>query len=517
MSEAKRTLYRVVSNYARLLTTLCLGLVLVRWLLGAVGDEAYGLIAFLGTSAGLAQSLQWIAQRSLIRELGTALHSGDSGYFRRAFNSALVLCLGVGAVTAALLVGLIVLIAFFPVPAHLVSAARWFVLAKAVESAVVIGLSPVYNMYLITERMGWHNFWQTMKRVALTASAGWVLLVGADDPAGGVVIYGWCSAGLTALAQCIPSLLLIRQDADLWPRLSLATVAEIRSILTIGLWNALVQFALGGYQSVAGFFMFGLYGPLGGRLFGIGMQLAFYARVISTGITAGLDAVSTRISHTGSGDAIHRQMYHASRLQGVVMFPTMVATFLLAQPLITAWVGDQLQDAGVEIPLITLIVRALCVGVLAMSISEVWMHILYGAGHIRRYAPIVVAGLVGYPVVVTGAVLVLPEPWRTAGPAFAMSGVYVAAQLIGVGWVARGRLGVSVGQLLGPLVRPAVASLACVPVLLGAAHGFERLGLVALVVVGGVYGLAYAAVTWFGVLSRDERARVMRFGRSRIG
>ena len=53
-SEAKKGLLRIVANYARLLTTLVCGLAVVPLLVAWLGDQAFGLIALMGSSIGFA-------------------------------------------------------------------------------------------------------------------------------------------------------------------------------------------------------------------------------------------------------------------------------------------------------------------------------------------------------------------------------------------------------------------------------------------------------------------------------
>ena len=57
MSEARRSLIRIVSNYLRLFTTLLLAFYLARLLLVGVQKDAFGLIAFMGANAGLADRI----------------------------------------------------------------------------------------------------------------------------------------------------------------------------------------------------------------------------------------------------------------------------------------------------------------------------------------------------------------------------------------------------------------------------------------------------------------------------
>ncbi|HBZ96462.1 MAG TPA: hypothetical protein DEO57_01295, partial [Phycisphaerales bacterium] len=87
MSEARRGLIRITTNYGRLMATLVIGLILVPVQLAWVGPNGFGLIAAIGASTGLAAMLQDIMRQSMVRELGTVWHAAnapDSGPEERA-------------------------------------------------------------------------------------------------------------------------------------------------------------------------------------------------------------------------------------------------------------------------------------------------------------------------------------------------------------------------------------------------------------------------------------------------
>ncbi|HVP73784.1 MAG TPA: hypothetical protein VMS30_08600, partial [Phycisphaerales bacterium] len=153
MSESRRAAARIAANYVRLIAGVALGLALVRLQLRTLGGEVVGLIALLVSTIGLASVIEEAIENSMVRELGTAHHSGDRARFAVVYNSALaVSTLAAGCVALVYAIILLVL-PLLDVPLELLSAARWFIVAKMLESAIIVALAPANNMYLATERM----------------------------------------------------------------------------------------------------------------------------------------------------------------------------------------------------------------------------------------------------------------------------------------------------------------------------------------------------------------------------
>ena len=90
MKPSHSSVVRVGSNFARLFLTFAIGLLVVRALL-RFGDDAYGLIALLGTGTGLALILKEVVRFATVPVLGQAFHSDEESWFEQVYNSAMLL------------------------------------------------------------------------------------------------------------------------------------------------------------------------------------------------------------------------------------------------------------------------------------------------------------------------------------------------------------------------------------------------------------------------------------------
>jgi hypothetical protein len=244
MSESKRAAGRIVANYVRLIVGVILGLALVRLQLRGLGGEVVGLISLIVSTIGIASVIEESVENSLVRELGGAHHAKDHARFAVMYNSALAACAG-AALCVAAVYGLILLaLPLLTIDPGLLPAARWFVVAKLVESATVVALAPANNMYLATERMVAFNLWLLARRAAIVVAAGVTLLVQPATPAAGLILFGWLSAFLHATTIIAAVVSLAWQDRRLVPRWSCIDRRAVRTIASTSGANALM-FAAG--------------------------------------------------------------------------------------------------------------------------------------------------------------------------------------------------------------------------------------------------------------------------------
>ncbi len=507
-SEAMRALIRIGANYGRLAVSLVLGLTLVRLLLGALGNEAYGLIALLGSTIGLSAFLRDVVRRSMIRELSAAYHGGDPLALRRTYNAAMLLATGIGLVTLALFGLLLILLPFFQIPEALLPAARWFVAAKGIELFVLIALGPSVNMYVVTERMVEYNGWLIAERAAAVTAAAWITLgPGVESVATGIVLYGVLSAGLVILTLLAASARITIADRRLVPAPLLANREAFGPLLRIGGWYAAVLIAMNMHLRLGGVIMNLAFGLFGNLIFGLAMTLASYMRMIATGMTTGLDAVTGRLSSSRGDQAVRQLAHHATRLHGLATFPAAVILLVLAEPLLQLWVGGRVADPATALPLTATLVRVLAIGIAVRSISDGWITVLYGAGHIASYAPVVIVGGIASPLLAVLLLVVLPEAVRYTAVAWAFSAIMFVVHGCLVPWIAGRTLGIDGWQLIGALVRPLAVSIAAAPILLVASWRVQSWTLWHLGAAVTVFGVVYAVLVFLFVADTRERER----------
>jgi len=507
-SEARKGILRVLSNYGRLITTLVMGLFVVRILLRAVGDDAFGLIAFMGSTVGLTAMLRDIVNRSLVRELGEAIRTDR---FPTVLNSALGLMLVLGLISLGLFGILIWALRFFDkIPPDMMFACRVFVLTKGLETFFTLFLSPYFNSYLITERMVAYNLWRIADRSSVFLAAIALLVMDIHDPADGIMLYGVLTTALVLLVQLASAVGMVSLDRRYLPRPSLASLKEMIAICRVGGWNAAQVAATSAHARIDGLLMFLWMGPLGGRLFGIAFQLTSYIRQTAVGMTQGLDAVATRMSVTAEQEQINRLTDYSTRFNAAVVLPTMAAMAVMATALIEVWVRDRLGDPATEIPMIATLIRVFAIGILARSIGDGWIAIFYGAGHIRRFAPAIVYSAIANPVIAVALWFTLPKPIAYLAPAIAYALTLLASNMVAVPLLAAQPFHIKPRQLFIPMTRPAIVTLLALPILVIAELEITTWNLRTLAVVGAGYGLAVLVLSWWIVLKTNERRRLLQ-------
>lgn len=509
--EFRRAAIRIASNYVRLLATLVVGLYLVRVLLATVGEEGYGLVALLVSTVSIVVIVEEAASWSMIRELGAAHHGGDRTEFHRMFNSAVKLCLYAAGGIVLIFMGILLALPLMDISPALLPAARWFVVAKAIETGVLVLLSPQFNMYLVLERMAAYNFWLVARRfTGLAAAASLFWFADTHDPSRGLIIFGWLSAALMILTMAISAAIITVQDRRLIPHLPSSTSQGMKAFVSISGWNIAIQ-ASQTLAFPAGAIIMNLgFGLIGNMLYGFATQLGGYARMIASGMTYGLDAVATRMSTGAAGAAardMHQLVRYSTMLHGLAAFPAMAILGVLAHPLLVLWVGSKVQDSQ-SLDQAATMMRVLLIAFGIMVLCECWTRILFGAGFVRSYAPLVIIGNICTPFVATALLFILPQPVRYTAVAWALSLIYSVFYLGFIPRKTATALGMGYWEVLSPLIRPLVCSAVCVPVLVAFVWGVRQWNLVWIAAAVLAYGAMYALLVWLWVLQPAERARL---------
>lgn len=518
-SEAKRGFIRITSNYGRLLTTFVLGLLLVRLQLLGVGEDGLALISLLGSTVGLAAMLQAIVSSSMIRELGAAHHGGYRDAFLATYNAAIVLSLLVAGASAVLFTIIWLILPLLRVPEEMMSAARWLVFAKGAETFTVVAIAPAFNMYKITERMVAHNLYTTLGRVSYFAVALVLFgFLGYRDPVQGLILFATISSGVFILTQVTAAALMIIRDRRLVPRLRYATREAAWSIIGVGGWNSLFVLAMQLHFPVDALVMNLAFGLAGNLIWGLATQMTSYVRMLTVGMTEGVEAVAARVSSIGEDReaAVRRLAHQSTRLHGLVAFPAAITMILFAEPLLDLWVGDRIDQTtrAENLAFIATLVRVLSIGLLVRAISDNWQRILYGAGFVKDFALITLAGGLLNPFLAVALIWMLPESIDYTGPAMGYSIIMIVFHFILLPLSAARRLEAGYWQIMSGLWRPLMTTAACTLIYAGAFQFVDRWTLIPLAITLGSFGVAYAVGAVFFILSPQERTRFTKaFGR----
>lgn len=516
-SEVKRAISRIGANYARLGTTLVCGVVLVPVLLAWLGSEAFGLITLVGASVGIGAMVEDLTRQSLIRELGAAHHKGDREAFKATYAAAYRLTAMGSLLTLVLFVLLGLVVGLYgedKVARSMVGPARWMILAEGGFTFFLVLLAPAFNMYVVTERFVLHSLWIVLRRVSYLAAA-LILYLGfaIEDTGVGIKWYGILAAGMNTVVLFVAVGWLMLGDRIYVPRLGMATRESVREIAGTFGWNSAVITAINLHERLPQFIMTAAFGLVGNAAFGLAMRLAAYVRMATLGITFGLDAVSARLEAGNRKDAMKQLVHHATRLHALTALPGGLAVFVLAEPLLQLWIGRHVDNPESIIPGAVILTQILMFATVSRAICDGWMRILYGAGHVRKYAPLVLVGGVINPLVALGLLAVLPDELRFNAPALAFAIVFTVVHMIMLPVIGAKCLDVRYRDLFLPMVRPAVATAIAAPVLIGAdwlARQGDGWTFMWLVGTALSYGAVMGVLTLVVVATADDRRQLKR-------
>lgn len=516
-TELKRGAIRVLSNYARLFLLLVMGILLVPIFISGIGDEAFGLFGLLGSTLGLAEMCKTIMRESMNRELGEAYHSEDPEAFTETYNSALVLSSALAGLTALLFAILWFAVPLLTIPDHLIGAARWYVATHGTLSTAIVLLGPTYNMYLVSERLVLFNTWMTLHRATdLMVAIVLFLIIGISDPANGLKAFAVFSA-LTSMVILVFAVgLMMRLDRRVIPDLSRIRRARLKKIMPTAGWNGVAVTAMNLHIRIDQLIMNIFFGVAAGNaVFTLAVRLSSYVRLIARGGTDGLDVVSARLSTAMSSVSIAQLMREATRMHAVVALPACMIVLIAGKPLMDLWVGRHLQDPAIVGQAVTL-ASILVIGMTIRGISDSWARILYGCGHIRRYAPLVVIGGACNPVLAVALILALPESIAFTGPAISFTAIFIVVHLFMIPGVASKWLEIPLMEIITPLGKPiAATALGSIVLWVPRMIGAEDSPIVVLVCIAG-FGAVHAALCWFYVLNDGERIRLQGGIRRRL-
>jgi O-antigen/teichoic acid export membrane protein len=545
-SELKRGTLRIVSNYTRLASFIAIGIFFVPIFIYGVGMDAFGILGLLGSAVGIAGMVQAIVRQSLNRELAAAYHSGDPEEFADTYNSAIVVCMALAVLAAAIFGLLFLILPLLKIPDHLLTATKWLLLAKAILSVLTVLSAPQINMYLVTERMPLHNLWGVLHRatdlvaaVVLFLVPAWLAWIGSffnpaapaalanlgpATPAQGLTAFAFASGGSSLLVLFTSRILIMRLEPRLKPQLSRVNRASIRKIISTAGWNTAVVTATNMHIRLDQFVMNIAFGTFGNGIFTLGQRLTGYILQIAAAATDGLDVVSSRVSSKMTRtkmDTVALTRY-STRIQAMVTLPAALVVILYAQPLMDVWVARALNedmDHPNTIPMAVAIAQLLVIGMTARGIAECWMRILYGAGHIRRYAPMVLIGGLMNPLVAVGLLWLLPggigdlatdeyQGISYLAPAMAYASIFIVLYFLCIPSVAARCLGVRTIDIFSPLFKPivsvAVSSVFMVAPLLALSAWNWPIMLVALM----CFVTSHTLMSWFFVLDPNDRDRL---------
>ncbi|MFG0246919.1 MAG: lipopolysaccharide biosynthesis protein [Phycisphaerales bacterium JB052] len=463
MTESKRHLLRILANYTRLLTTLGLGIIVVPLTIAWLGDEAFGMISLMGANIGLAAVFRKIIQGSLVRELGSAYHSGDET-FRFNYAAICLIAFACTLLSIATFALVILLLPLMQIPDELLAASMWFVAGQGLNCAAMIFLAPMLNMYLVTERFIGYNIWfigVRMTNIISVLVLGYA--IGIKDPATGLMWHGILWSLLGVLGFVIAAAYIYSKDHRLMIRFKGARREALREVFSTFSWNSGVQVVMNMHEQIPPVLLNLFVGPLANAAWGVGFRFVSYIRMATTGIQFGSDAVSARFAADEDSEKARAQLQRLiniqTKLTAMIALPAGIIVFVYGWPIFHLWVGRTLKNYELVMPTAVMMTRILAWAIASRAISETWMIVLYGAGFVKSYAMWIVAGGIIAPIASIILMFTLPNDLAPYAPPLMLTLVFFGIHLLGFPFIAGRCLHIAPLKLLAALLRPITVTL----------------------------------------------------------
>lgn len=412
----------------------------------------------ISATLGVGVWIEELLQKTMVAELGLAAHGKDAAAFERIYSSAIILCWAIGGVLFVVIVSLSFWVDdLLNVPASLLRGAQTLVIASGLQSLVMIGCSPVFNMYLVRERIATYNFWLTLLRVGYPLAALVVILLDIEGASSQVACYGLLSSGICVAVMLASTSFMLARDPGLrvWPiRFS---YPDVRYLLRYGGLNASANMAMRSYMLVGSVIMNALFGLVGNAVFSLASQLSAYVRMAAGGMAVGLDAVAARMKANADDTGMLGIVRTSTLLHGMVVLPVAVGLFVYARPVVEFWVVRQGTAIGGYVDDIVALTRIMIVGYAAVSLSDGWLKVLYGAGSADRIVKPLVGGAVLYPLIIAGMVILGSPQIDFLAVALAFTLLHVLVHAIGLPIVTGRWLLMSPFRVIQPLLSPTIA------------------------------------------------------------
>jgi len=516
-SELRQHAIRIGSNYVQLIGGFVIGIAMVPILLRVMGQDGFGMIGLLGGTTGILLILREAINKSLTPELGSAYHKGEEA-FREQYASAITLSAVVAVVIFLLFLCLIFVLPALNIPDALMGAAKWIVVIQAFEVLFRVALAAPHNLLLVQERFIALNCANLCRKIAnLTAGLTLLFVQHTISVSESLVLYTLLISGQYILIQLVVVTYVCWGNSNAIPRLRLTTRVGMLRILHTAKWNVCVACAQTLHLRIDMVLMSVLFGITAAAVMTVGVRLTGYMRQLVYGFTIGLDAVAVRISHHGGDEAMRSLTHHVTRIHAVVVAPAATFLIVFAEPIIRVWVtGSLAENPDAFIRDTAIVIQALTVGFASRAVSDSWMQLMYGAGHVRRYAPMILTGAILNPVLGIGLYFVLPEPIRIISIAAGTSAVFFTIHFIGLPIVLRRTVGVPLRDAFQPLFLPVALAMASLPVPLVFMFKIDVWNILWLGAAVVSYGVVYGGLCLSFAMDRAERSLFVNALRRRL-
>jgi len=392
---ASRMMLLAAMNYSRFAIFLVVGLLMTPMMIGAFGTAMWGLFMFVSLCRWPFQD---VLQPVLTKELATAWATHDPGARRRAFSNGVAVSLFSG------LIGVFITAAAAPAvyyglkyPQGAGGDMLLIVLTEGAMLVLMLGMGAWVNMFLAAHRLVENNLHRTFERVQDLIALVPVLYILPIPKERQFAVFLLARVVLRVLhlAVCWWRVRVVEPEAladwSLVDRDSLGHYAK-----SLG-WSTSIPVSNQVFYMADHLLLNVFFGALFNGVYQITQQLRGYARILGGGISFGAEGITADLHTRGNHDAVRRLLLSAMKATSSLTCLCTVLIAVFAGALMNAWLGKQLANdadlaaAGVPaqqaVELCWSFFLILAPGIIITEAGFAATTILFGMGHLRRFAP----------------------------------------------------------------------------------------------------------------------------------
>ena len=348
----KRVATNLISNYVLTLVSMVLGFILVPFLIGKLGKEAYGLIVLAESTVLVFEVITTSSRIALSRHAAFCFAEGK----KEEFVDYLSTGRGITYVSASLvLVIALVLSGFFSVifrvPPQYADSARQLFLAISGAFLITIANSVYWSVLYAHHRFDLLN---VATSGGLIVRAACLLILFSTLPAQHVnlTLYGFVYLAMVFVENSLVYFWSRRIMPDL--RLSLKRFRrdKLREILSFTTYSSLSRMNAVLYDSIGGILINRLWGPAANAVFAVATKFPSLMERLFVNAAWSMTPVLTGFVARNDREQFTRLYATYTKLITTITAPLCFVLALLAGPLLRFWVGPDFETAGRMMPIL---------------------------------------------------------------------------------------------------------------------------------------------------------------------
>jgi O-antigen/teichoic acid export membrane protein len=496
-----RIAWGTASNVASRLVMFGVWFFLTPVILHGVGASNYGLWALIGSLAAYGALLDFGVGPAVTKYVAELHARDDRAGVRTMVATAFWLYAALGVIAVAVAVVLAPLVPrIFNIPPGQETMAEWLTIVSGLAVAVELPTSTTYAVLRGLQEFARINVVSTAGMLALAGTIVVVLHAG-----GGLIGIAVANIVLTLVVQ-IPMVLLIRRSLpEVSFRLRDFDRSKVRTIFAFS--SAVFAFdAAGKISTKTDEIVIGAFLPIRHVApYSFARRLASIPQLFSAQFEAVILPVASALDHEAEPERLRRLALMGTRLTLVGFLPIGCGLTVLAGAFLSAWVGPAYADDGY---LVTILIGA---WLIAMSV--------WPAGSVlqamAKHRPLALYAM-GAAILNLGLSIALVKPLGVKGVALGtLVGTAFEVFVFVVPYAMR-TIGLSLRDVLLEVAVPAFApAIPALAVLYGLRAWLDPSSLIAVLLVGAVGGVVYAALYLALCARPEEREALRRLARRR--